>query len=358
MPLYLEPNERLLVLPELVKALVAARNEAAFFSTYLGIAVVASIEQPGTTQGWATSGLAKCEASDYRSDSTHPLLNLLKDLTVVNAAILAIHKRLDSIPRPANPFTAETLDNGQVFLDRGSFRSGVTKLMAPAGPVVLRVSGDPKSGKWYSYMFLRFLSLNGNAINPVRILCEPSLTGIAMAQTLLMRMGAERADWQTPPIRSEEEKTESPLRIGQVAADWFFNRVLGTGRNWWFFVKFTDNSIAADTREFIRQLAFNIANAPDPTRILRLILVNFVGDLPPDLRRLQIRDNFELDRQAWESHALAYIARLGSALPADRQAELSLTTQELVSTLRNASNQDFLSTLCDELEDLTEEINA
>lgn len=356
MPLRLEATEREIVLAEIMKSLNSVPTPSAFFVFYLGNETVARMPDPGTRDGWAQAGLGKAEETDFAVDGTHPLLNLLKALSRTNQAILTIQRRLEMVPRPSNPFTTFILDNGQLFLDRDTFRLKVQHLFQPEGPVVLRIAGDRKSGKWYSYKFLMFLSLSGKQIWPVSFQCGPSTTALGLAQTLLKVMGVQ--EWQQKPFSEGYELKETPLRVGQSVADWFLNLALRPPRQnwWWFFVKFLDPLIPADTKEFIRQLALLIANTYGARNSLRLVLVNFAEDLPPDLRRLQQREDFKLDRAAWEACFQGYIGQLKTQMGVERHSDLEDAQNDILAEVRTKSDDEFLATLCQEIEEFIDEI--
>ena len=146
--------------------------------------------------------------------------------------------------------------------------------------------------------------------------------------------------------------------MGQITADWFLNATLRTGQNWWFFVKFLDVSMAADTREFIRQLALYFANNPKARTSLRLVLLNFADELPTDLRRLQKHEEFKLDRTAWETYVQGYIGYLKTTVSQERHTELDEAHQDILTEIRAAADEKFLCTLCQEVEDLTEGLNG
>jgi hypothetical protein len=339
---------------EIAKALNSVPTPSAFFVLFLGNEIVAKMPDVGTRKLWAEAGLEKAEQADFRGDGSHPLLEMLKTLGNANQSILQMHRRFERLPRPADPFTALMLDSGQAFLDRESFRTKILNLFTPQGPVVLRVLGDRKSGKWYSYKFLMFLSLSGKQIVPISFQCSPTTSALALAQTLLKRMGT--SDWQQSPLSAEDEAKEAPLRVGQSLADWFLNAALRSQKNWWFFLKFLDTSIAADTKEFVRQLSLHFANNPSARTSFRLLLLNFADELPPDLRRLQRTEEFRLDRPSWETHVQTYIAHLKSRTSAAKHSELDDAQQDILTEIRDAKDEDFLSILCKEVEDLTDEL--
>jgi hypothetical protein len=356
MPLHLEATDREIVVSEIAKALNGVPTPSAFFVPYLGNEVVAKMPEEGARDRWARAGLLKAEEADYRDDNTHPLLELLNALGRTHAGILQIALRLQGLPRPLDPLTAFVLDNGQAFLDRDSFRSKIAKLLSPRGPVVLRVVGGPKSGKWYSYKFLMFLSLSGKQIVPISFQCGPTTSVLTLAQSLLQRMGT--SDWQQRPYSDESAAKEAPLRVGQSVADWFLNAALRSQQNWWFFIKFTDSSIPADTKEFIRQLAVLFATTPAARNSLRLVLLNFVDEFPPDLRRLQEREEIKLDRTAWETYIQGYILHLKSGVSAEKHTDLDGAQQDILMEIRAAKDEEFLATLCKEVENLTDELRT
>jgi hypothetical protein len=356
MPLQLDGPERENVVLEIVRVLNGGSAPTAFFSLYLGGEVVGKMPAEGTNERWARAGLARLEESDYRKDNTHPLLDMLKALGRASLSISQMEQRLERLPRPPDPFTAFVLDQGQVFLDRDSFRTKIGNLLNPAGPVVLRVFGDAKSGKWYTHKFLMFLSMNRKPIEPISFQCGPTTRVLTLAQTLLQRMG--RTEWQQWPYSEDFVAKEAPLRVGQSVADWFFNVVLLSGRNWWFFIKFTDSSIPADTKEFIRQLALLFATIPTARNSLRLVLLNFADELPPDLRRLQEREEFKLDRAAWETYIKGYVLHLKGGMSADKHPDLEGSHEDILKEIRGAKDEEFLATVCREVENLTDELGV
>lgn len=353
----LEPTERDIVIRVLRDNFFAIGNPGASLQVAIGYALAAQITFGPNAQSTTENAVTFCENQPWRGQSDHPLIDLLKTVSAVDQGILVIIKRLQAIPLPPNPLQAEVLDGGIVFLGRPDLRQLVPALVQPAGGCVLRINGNSKWGKSYTFRFLKFLNLQRQPLIPIQLENPgPTTRAEDVADTLVQRMA--RAPENKPKIAGE-----TPLRIGQLLADWVLNIALRTPpTNWWFVLDGFDNeALPDDTKEFIRQLALQIANGLGRSTI-RLILINYRAELPRALRRLQEEEDVPYGKKVWIDLVADYYDRLALKLPEARRPSAVKARDQALAELENvpADQMDdkFMETLSDVIEDDTDELTA
>jgi hypothetical protein len=254
----LESTERDVVVRVLRDNIFAVANVGAILQIAIGPALAAQVPDAPSAQLRTEAVVTFCERQPWRSQGDHPLIDLINLVRDLEPSIPKIIMRLKAIPLPQNPLQAEVLDNGILFLGRDSLRMLVPNLWAPAGRCVLRINGGCKTGKSHSFRFLQFLMLQNMPINPVRVEKPgPTIGAFELAETLLKRMGCSM---EYPP----KVLNETPLRAGQLLADWVLNLGLRSKpSNWWFVLdNFDDEALPDDTKEFVRRMALQISEAP------------------------------------------------------------------------------------------------
>jgi len=353
----LEPTERDVVVRVLRDNIFTVGNSGASLQSAIGYALAAQITFGPNPQSTTENAVTFCENQPWRGQGDHPLIDLLKTVSSLDQGIQVIVRRLQTIPLPPNPLHAEVLDGGIVFLGRPTLRQLVPALVQPDGSCVLRVNGGSKWGKSYTFRFLKFLNLQRQPLIPIHFESPgPATRAEEVADTLVQRMA--RAPDNKPKILGE-----TPLRVGQLLADWVLSIALRTApTNWWFVLDGFDNeALPDDTKEFIRQLALQIANGIGRSTV-RLVLINYRAELPRDLRRLQEKEDVPNDKQVWINLVTDYYDRLAQKLPEARRPSAIQARDnalaELESVPADQLDEKFMETLSDVIEDDTDGLIA
>jgi len=349
----LESTERDVVVRVLRDNIFAVANGGATVQAAIGTDLAAQIPDAPSAQLRTEAAVAFCERQPWRGQGEHPLIDLINRVRSLEPSIPKIILRLKAIPLPPDPLQAEVLDNGTLFLGRDSLRTLVQNLWAPAGRCVLRINGGCKTGKSHSFRFLQFLMLQNKPIIPVRVEKPgPTIGAFEVAETLLKRMGCST---DNPP----KVLNETPLRAGQLLADWVLNLGLRTKpSNWWFVLdNFDDEALPDDTKEFVRQMGLQIANGVGRSS-MRLILINYKAPLPRELKRLQAEESLPYDRQQWLQLVRLYYDRLAAPFAPEKQQLARDARDQTILELQGLPDEKFLEGLSDAVEDDTDALTA
>ncbi|MBI2689356.1 MAG: hypothetical protein HYX27_23875 [Acidobacteria bacterium] len=349
----LESTEREVVIRLLRDNVFNTPNPLPALQAEIGATLAAKIPFAANPEEYTKVTILTCENEPWRRQGDHPLIDLISIVRTLDPSVPAIVKRLRSVPLPPNPYTAEILDGGTLFLGRDNLRTLVPQILQPNGQCVLRINGEPKSGKSHSFRFLKFLHLQSSGLVPIKMENPgPATPAEVVAETLISRMGCAP---ENPPRLTNE----TPLRKGTLLADWVLNLALRTKpSNWWFVLdNFDDASLPDDTKEFIRQLALQIANGLGRSSI-RLVLINYKSQLPHDLRRLQTEELIPKDKADWIKLVRTYYDRLADTLPPAKQPAALTARDATVQELRDVADDAFLQTLCEAIEDDTDVLTA
>lgn len=312
--------------------------------------VALDLEEQFTPHAWAMASVDLLQKQEWTL-AGHPLLLLLEVIAPLHQDLSALVQRLSALPKPPNPLLAKRLETG-VFLDRETLRQHVESLLASDGPCVLRVQGQPKSGRSTCFQFLKHLHTRSKSLHPVRVQSQGFLTAACdLAQTLINRMGEDPST--IPPIAGE-----TPLRAGQILADWVLNRALRSRSRWWFVLDdYSDPNLPEDTKEFIRQLALQIASGIGRDR-LRLVLINSEVPLPMELRRLQKVEKLEINRPLWQQYLTDYMEEWKQQLPPEKAGLVDTAKQVILEELATQPDHLYLETLWTAIEDTHDEFAA
>ena len=349
----LESTERDIVVRTLRDNIFAVANAGASLQFAIGTDLAAQVPDASSTQLRTEAAVTFCERQPWRSQGEHPLIDLISLVRNLEPSIPKIILRLKAIPLPPDPLQAEVLDNGTLFLGRDALRVLVPNLWTPAGRCVLRINGGCKTGKSHSFRFLQFLMLQNKPIIPVRVEKPgPTIGAFEVAETLLMRMGCST---ENPP----KVANETPLRAGQLLADWVLNLGLRSkAPNWWFVLdNFDDDALPDDTKEFVRQMALQISNGIGRST-MRLILINYKAKLPRELKRLEAEESLPYDRQQWLQLVRSYYERLAASFPPEKKQLAMDARDQAILELEGLPDEKFLEGLSDALEDDTDALKA
>lgn len=354
----LESTEREIVVRVLRDNIfILGSNPGALLQPVIGATLAAQIIYGPTAEATTTAVVRFCEDQDWRAPGDHPLIDLIKIVERIDPAIPPIIARLRAIPLPSNPLDSELLECGTIFLGRSLLRKAlVPDLLKETGICILRVNGDSRWGKSYTFKFLKFLNQQRKPLTPVFLENPgPATRAEEIADTLVQRMAAL-------PVNKPNIAGETPLRAGQLLADWVLNIALRTPpSNWWFVLDdFDVPGLPEDSKEFIRQLALQIANGLG-RKTIRLILFNYYGDLHRDLRRLQAKDDVPNNVTSWLDLVKDYYDRMALRNPAKTPLIVQRRDNAVLqlSTIpADRLNNEFMQILAERLEDDTDVLSA
>ena len=182
------------------------------------------------------------------------------------------------------------LRNDAPFVDRGPLRNALTSFARADGRPILRVEGDPKTGKSYSRELLEYVSQNSRwsfEVVPVEIQegAGFDINSVRLTQLIVGGMGAS-------PALSESGLPDPAEEDIQLLLNWIWRVASNARKKWWIFLdgfRFVHPRNSA--RKLIQALAERIANG-NYRQWLRLILVDY--DEP--LSRVDEDDRVAYDR--------------------------------------------------------------
>lgn len=223
---------------------------------------------------------------------------------------------LDEIDRTApvatvtNPFDEVLLAGNRPFADRQPLRAALLDLTNSTGSPVLLIDGEPKTGKTFSYYFISHVAPTKNYIVSRFIMARQPKPD-ELAEEILGRIGVTRT---LQPIGNE-----SAERWAEKLADTVKDAIeeKQTPRLFVFdefpVTKLPDGSVVEiplppGTASFIVRLA---RYADEELRsYLRVVLMRFRGELPPELDDVALRENVQ---SFTSTHMVAVVMQVAKA---------------------------------------------
>ena len=216
--------------------------------------------------------------------------NWIRDLVVALVAkfpakiefttILAVIDRPAVSTTNSDPFQEVLLDAGRPFVNRKTLRRQLLDLTSNFGSSVLRIDGEPKTGKTYSYYFISHIARGkGNVVNKFDMdgLPEPD----SLAEAILDRIGASRP----LPLIGAESAQKWAEKLASIVASAVSEKQ--TPRLL-IFDEFKDAPLPAGTASLIIRLA---KYADEELRgFLRVVLVRFGDRLSTEVEDAALRD--------------------------------------------------------------------
>lgn len=187
--------------------------------------------------------------------------------------VLAEIDRAATPKTDANPFEEVLLEGGRPFVNRKPLRAHLVDLLSRQGASVLRVDGEPQTGKSYSYYLINHVApARGFEVHKFKMSSLP--TPDELAFDILDRIGV---DASIPPLGQEsaERWAEKIANALQRAI-----RESGTARLF-VFDDFSTTPLPEGTQSLIVRLATYADEELHP--FLRVVLVRFPGTLPPEV---------------------------------------------------------------------------
>lgn len=186
-------------------------------------------------------------------------------------------KAKDALDRE-DPFSALILPvSGEIFIDRTQTRKLLASLFKPdpakPEPVAMRVVGEKKSGKSYTYSFILHLSaLPG--VTPVHLMLSRSSTAEDILRDLSVQIAGPR---------DKPESVGDPVKRLKYWARWIVCHAVRYNPpcSWWFVLdQCNELDPSSDAVELIAQLSVAIRELPATTRQRpRLVLLGYGDDL-------------------------------------------------------------------------------
>ena len=180
-----------------------------------------------------------------------------------------------------DPFDARVLGSGEVFIDRVSTRRLLRGLTSPEPnkpvPLAMRVTGEPRLGKSYTYSFILHLS-GFVSVQPVPVYLDESYTAADILRDVSTKIA---------PVGAEPRSVDDPAKRLAHWADWIVARANDSTEDrafWFVFDQCNDLDPNSDAVELIAHLARTIKSPAvrEPARTLRpkLILLGYDDQLP------------------------------------------------------------------------------
>ncbi len=185
----------------------------------------------------------------------------------------------------ADPFLATVLAGREVFIDRHELRTKLRDLHAGAHPkVVLQVTGEPRSGKSYSFRLIEHAAA-AYGFRKVPVLLDESGTPEEIVETIALEVASSG---DTPPGRQDD-----PRKWYGRASQWLVKKAKESGGTWWFVVD--GLNLLPPTSE-VWDLVQRLAMAADlyGDGRVRLVLLGYDGVLDWELRNRCETERLEL----------------------------------------------------------------
>ena len=275
----------------------------------------------------------------------HPAVSVLPALSKLTSyldRLCAEKVTLDS----DDPYSAFVTSSGEVFIDRQQVRSTIRLLVDPPAdipePLVLRVTGERRAGRSYTFSLLQHLS-PWCRINPVKVDADRA-TAADVVRDLAVRIH--------PDLRPEP--VDDPTKRLRYWALWLVEQARrAQGRPWWWFVFDQCNELdpGSDVVEFIAQLAIAIKEMTPPPgeKRPRLILLGYddhLADIPLPRKQVhpdQVRRASESDVRTFFTGYLTKVSRpVNGTNPADGTQlgqYVSAVVDEVLGAARQAEAQ-------------------
>jgi hypothetical protein len=182
-------------------------------------------------------------------------------------------------PTTKEPFDEVLLEANRPFVNRRPLRNALLRLVSVNDETVLLVDGAPQTGKSFSYYLINYAaSRRGLSAHRFEVKKTPVLRDLA--EEIMRRLGAA--------IALAEQGTESAERwADKLAAELAELVRQSSGRRVFVFDEFP-TSPPPETLSLIVRLA-RYADEELRTK-LRVALVKFPGELPPELDDVALRD--------------------------------------------------------------------
>ncbi len=163
--------------------------------------------------------------------------------------------------------------NGFPFADRAALRETLEDLSSAGGRAILRIEGDPRSGKTYTTELLEYVSeASAWKFKIIQVKIEEGgdqgMNALTLAQIIVGEMGFANTPRDSPLLDPTVHNISSLL-------SWILRCAINSGRQWWlFFDGFRFLPQQNSARSLAQGLADKIANGSH-RQYLRLILTDF-----------------------------------------------------------------------------------
>jgi hypothetical protein len=188
----------------------------------------------------------------------------------VDQLIQRLHDRINVLD---DIWYTHWVQNGLPFVDRTPLRDTFRDISRTAGRAVVRIEGDPHTGKTYSSRLLEHVSMSsGWSFRVIKVEVESgseiTMNALSLSQIIVGEMGF-------PSAASDSPLPDHTVHDIQLLQTWILGSARASQKRWWLFLdgfgKLPQNNSA---RNLIQGLADKIANS-NYRECLRLILVDF-----------------------------------------------------------------------------------
>jgi hypothetical protein len=165
------------------------------------------------------------------------------------------------------------VQNGLPFVDRMPLRDTFRDISRSTGRAVLRIEGDPDTGKSYSSQLLEHVSMSsGWSFRVIKVEVENGseimMNALSLSQIIVGEMGF-------PSAASDSPLPDLTVHNIQLLQTWVLRCARASQKRWWLFLDgFGKLPESNSARNLIQGLAEKIANS-NYRECLRLVLVDF-----------------------------------------------------------------------------------
>lgn len=287
-----------------------------------------------------------------------PTLEVLPDAERVRAMLERAERAFaeEETRRAAagDPYQVSMLAGREVFLDRVVLREALRTLAEDPVKLVLQVTGEPATGKSYSYQFISHLS-DAVQFTPALVTLDETATPLDVVRMLSLQIAPMEAP---PPLEDDRNKWNG------YAALWLVTRAAARGGLWWFVLDGLNHLPAtSEVHDFVHDLALAILNYKQSQ--IRLVLLGFRGQLPIDLRKRYLAEEVHPLSEPDVREFLAPLIRQRQAAmlgpgeevdPLRLDTEIDDTVGQVLQFARKAGNGCYMRELGRAVEEVVDEL--
>lgn len=197
----------------------------------------------------------------------------------------AIQALLAAQPKPtsADPLKEVLLDGNRPFANRIALRQSLTSMCKPGGSPVLVVSGEPKTGKTFSFYLAQYIARQHGFIAS-QFEVDSAISAEVLAGEVMRRLGV--------PLKKSGTGLESEQRSGKDLADQVKDAIEERKQKRFFvfdgFPLPNETPLSPEVISFVARLA---KYADEELRgIFRIALIRFSYNLPDSIEDIAERD--------------------------------------------------------------------
>ncbi len=171
----------------------------------------------------------------------------------------------------------------EIFIDRHELRTTLRAFVENPSKFVLRVTGEPVTGKSYTWTLLQHLA-RPCGFDPTQVILDPGSTADDVIRLLAHRLA---------PGERNRYEGEEPAKRHLYSADWLVRKALEAARPWWLVLDdYNKLDPTSDVHDLVGHLAlaiFNQVGGRAARSVPRLVLLGYAEEFPPLPDRLRRR---------------------------------------------------------------------